>query len=61
MVLAMPMRYVFGYQSISEERPLFSQDTWAFQNRPADARLSLQPGPAQRVASNQCNFQSQSA
>ena len=24
---------VFGYQSISEERPLFSQDTWAFQNR----------------------------
>lgn len=24
---------VFGYQSISEERPLFSQDTWAFQDR----------------------------
>jgi hypothetical protein len=24
---------VFGYQSISEERPLFNQDTWAFQNR----------------------------
>lgn len=24
---------VFGYQSISEERPLFSQDVWPFQNR----------------------------
>ena len=24
---------VFGYQSISEERPLFSQDIWGFQNR----------------------------
>ncbi|MGH9927649.1 MAG: DUF3857 domain-containing protein [Pyrinomonadaceae bacterium] len=24
---------VFGYQSISEERPLFSQDIWSFQNR----------------------------
>ncbi len=24
---------VFGYQSISEERPLFSQDTWSFQGR----------------------------
>ena len=24
---------VFGYQSISEERPLFNQDVWSFQNR----------------------------
>ncbi|MEP6570550.1 MAG: DUF3857 domain-containing protein [Acidobacteriota bacterium] len=24
---------VFGYQSISEERPLFNQDLWGFQNR----------------------------
>jgi hypothetical protein len=34
---------VFGYQSKSEEQPLFNQDTWAFQNRlPAlESRYSL--------------------
>ena len=49
---------VFGYQATSEDRPLFNQDRWYFQNRLPTlvSRYSLQLPPAWRATNATFNY-----